>query len=357
MFREIASGWIETESKPTYHGWPTICLLPDGRLLAAASGGRELHVCPFGRVHLYESADGGLSWSAPRILSKGPLDDRDCGITLAGDGSILINYFTSIHFLEGSVNYRPHWAEATRAVNLDMLRHEHGLWMMRSTDNGRTWSEKYRVPCNNVHGPALLLDGSLLWVGRDQASGVGCYNCMGDRIAAFRSTDNGLSWQEISVLPLCAGQSCRDWHEVHTAQMPDGTIITQIRNHSFGYEPVNSFTLQMESHDGGLTWSKGHPVALGYPTHLLRLADGRMLMTYGWRLDPCGIRARLAQSCNSWGPEMKLLETDAGMGEGCGDIGYPSTAQLADGTLITLFYQMHPVVKTCRLRWIKWELD
>ena len=97
-FTKIASGWIETEDKPTYHGWPTVCRLKSGRLLAAASGGRIGHVCPFGRSYCYASDDGGLTWSKPQILSSGPLDDRDCGLAEAADGSVLLNYITAIGY-------------------------------------------------------------------------------------------------------------------------------------------------------------------------------------------------------------------------------------------------------------------
>ena len=33
---KIASGWIGTETPFTYHGWPTLCKLPSGDLLAVA---------------------------------------------------------------------------------------------------------------------------------------------------------------------------------------------------------------------------------------------------------------------------------------------------------------------------------
>ena len=154
-FTKIASGWIETEDKPTYHGWPTVCCLNDGRLLAVASGGRRQHVCPFGRIHLYESSDGGLTWSKPRILSSGPLDDRDCGVMQAADGSILVNYFTSVAFTRYP-DKLAEWHDSMTAISLDTLAREHGFWMLRSVDRGLSWS-RYMVPVNNVHGPSLLL--------------------------------------------------------------------------------------------------------------------------------------------------------------------------------------------------------
>jgi sialidase-1 len=42
-----------------YHGWPTLARRTNGDLLLVCSGGRESHICPFGRVELMRSRDGG----------------------------------------------------------------------------------------------------------------------------------------------------------------------------------------------------------------------------------------------------------------------------------------------------------
>ena len=53
---------------PLYHGWPTLVRRKDGELLLVFSGGREKHVCPFGRVELMRSKDNGLTWGWPQVL-------------------------------------------------------------------------------------------------------------------------------------------------------------------------------------------------------------------------------------------------------------------------------------------------
>src|SRR5262245_32380026 len=45
-----------------YHGWPTLTRRRTGELLLVYSGGREAHVCPFGRVELMRSNDSGKTW-------------------------------------------------------------------------------------------------------------------------------------------------------------------------------------------------------------------------------------------------------------------------------------------------------
>ena len=91
--QKIFSGTIDLNQ--TYHGWPTVAITKTGELLAVCSGNRVAHVCPFGRTFFYRSSDGGKTWTGPEVLSKGPLDDRDAGICIAADGSVLMNYFTS----------------------------------------------------------------------------------------------------------------------------------------------------------------------------------------------------------------------------------------------------------------------
>src|SRR5690606_28819034 len=92
-------------------------------------------------------------------------------------------------------------------------------------------------------------------------------------------------------------------------------------------------TLQSESKDGGKTWSEPHSIGVwGLPSHLLKLNDGRLLMTYGHRRASFGNQARLSEDHGkTWGEPIVVS------GDGVGvDLGYPSTVQLADGSLLTV---------------------
>src|SRR6218665_1862975 len=62
---------------PLYHGWPTLARRKNGELLLTFSGGRETHVCPFGRVELMRSQDNGVTWRWPQVLYDGPIDNTD----------------------------------------------------------------------------------------------------------------------------------------------------------------------------------------------------------------------------------------------------------------------------------------
>jgi len=81
-----------------YHGWPTLARRANGQLLLAVSGGRESHVCPFGRVELMRSDDDGKNWSWPQVIMDTPIDDRDAGILETAQGTLLATTFTSLAY-------------------------------------------------------------------------------------------------------------------------------------------------------------------------------------------------------------------------------------------------------------------
>ena len=65
----------------------------------------------------------------------------------------------------------------------------------------------------------------------------------------------------------------------------------------------------------------------GNPASLIRLKDGRLVLTYGYRAEPNGIRARVsADGGRTWQPEI-VLRSDGGNT----DLGYPRSVQRADG--------------------------
>src|SRR3954454_22999161 len=83
-----------------YHGWATLCRRKTGELVVTWSGGREGHVCPFGRVEMMTSKDGGATWTYPRVLLDGAIDDRDSGCLETARGTLIATTFTSLAYAE-----------------------------------------------------------------------------------------------------------------------------------------------------------------------------------------------------------------------------------------------------------------
>jgi len=335
-----------------FHGWPTIERLANGNLMVVYSGGREDHVDPFGRIEAMISRDEGKTWSWPRVIMDSATDDRDGGLLETNKGTLLVAFFTSIA-------YQKHLAAPERRINKifgdDAAAHikrsqmadarllpenqkdDVGYWMIRSTDGGMTWSRRLAMPCYSPHGPTQTADGRIFYAGAD-----------GKRNGAWVSDDDGVSWKLLSEIPGRPG-------EVHGLEAANGTLIVHVRDKVAppeGGKPRWA-TTQTESEDGGKTWSDPHEIVAGFPSHLLRLKNDDLLITYGVRKEPFGVRAKLSQdNGKSWSEEMIL--TDDGATE---DLGYPSTVQLDDGSLLTVWYEVPKDSFKAQIRQARWHLN
>lgn len=333
-----------------YHGWPTLALRKNGELLVAYSGGREAHVCPFGRVELIRSRDGGRTWSWPEVLMDSPIDDRDAGVLETPAGSLLVTTFTSLAYERVMERGRvpaqrlARWKAVSLRATDEQRRALLGTWMLRSTDGGMTWSAPFRVPLNSPHGPTALTDGRLLYAGKQLWE-------PGKKIGAAVSSDDGVTWRLLSEIPARPGDRVENYHELHAVEAGNGSIVVHIRNHN---KENAGETLQCESSDGGKTWSVPRAIGVwGLPSHLLRLRDGRLLMTYGHRRPPYGNQARISTDHGrTWSEPLIVSGDAAGV-----DVGYPSTVELAGGELITVWYEAMKGSPRAVLRKARWSIE
>jgi len=331
-----------------YHGWPTIARRRNGELAVVWSGGREAHVCPFGRVEWMRSADDGRTWSWPQVLMDSPIDDRDAGVCETASGALLVTTFTSLAY-EAVLAKAEGWAaerlERWQAVERRTKNRRAllGCWMLRSDDDGLTWSAPYRVPVNSPHGPILLAGGRLLYAGKG----------LWDKPAAVsvcESRDDGRTWRVLADIPVRPGDRADAYHELHAVEAGRGRILVQIRNQNTANAGE---TLQCESQDGGKTWSTPHTIGVwGLPSHLLRLRNGTLLMTYGYRRQPFGNQARWsADEGRTWSEPITISADGAS-----GDLGYPSSVELAGGGLLTVWYEKLKSSPNAVLRMARWRL-
>jgi hypothetical protein len=331
-----------------YAGWPTLARRGDGTLWIVWSGGREAHVCPFGQVHAMTSRDDGRSWTWPRVLVDGPIDDRDAGVVETATGTLLATTFTSLAYepilakMPAGDPRAARWRAIHDRLDAEGRKGELGQWLLRSTDGGTTWSARLPTMVNSPHGPIVLRDGRLLYPGKRLYGGAG-------EIGVCESTDDGITWAWLAGIPTRPGDDAsRDYHELHAVEAADGRIIVQIRKER-GAD--NGTTLQSESSDGGRTWTQAAAIGVwGIPSHLLRLRDGRLLMTSGHRRPPLGNQVRISTDHGrSWSRPL-VISADGRSG----DLGYPSTVELGDGTLLTVWYEK--VGDTSVLRQARWQL-
>ena len=153
----------------------------------------------------------------------------------------------------------------------------------------------------------------------------------------FRSSDDGKTWGEPAAIAADAVLN-----EPAIFHLGDGKSLVATRS--------NGLDLYA-SDDDAKTWS--HRMKLTgearHPGHITRLADGRLLVSYGNRAEPKGIDVRLSHDEGRTGSEpLRVADFQ-------GDGGYPSSVQLPDGQVLTAFYAQrtpgHPRYHMGVVRW------
>jgi len=305
-----------------------------GFSVEAVRRGKYDHVDRGARIALTRSTDGGRTWESARIL---PPFDPECGeqdpsIAELRDGTLLINFFRWRVVPAAEKSRLPYPARQQYDGSWSDVE---GPWVIRSTDGGATWDMQPTLvasaplPRAGTSDAVLELpEGTLLMgiYGADYGSSV----C---RAYAVRSTDGGRTWGESALIARDPNRKI-SFEEPALARLPRGRLIAILRSG----EPGNyQYLHQSFSDDNGHTWSAPEPTPMwGHPAHVLLLRDGKLLCSYGYRRPPYGIRACVsADDGRTWDIAREIILRDDG---GSRDLGYPCTAQLFDGTLITVYY-------------------
>lgn len=342
-----------------YQGWPTITRDEHGTLYVACSGHRLAHVCPFGKDLLYISHDEGETWSSPVIVNDTALDDRDAGILSMGDGKFLLTYFC--HPRDSYIKDRKRLANTFDdqrqsliegmlccLEGMDEDRNTYGSFVRLSSDGCRTWSEAIRVPISSPHGPTLLSSGKLLYLGKE------CYTEEYENaVYAFESADGGRTWNYLSRVDFPDGCGPDNIHEPHAVELPDGTLLGALRGQGDAVD--HRFTIFFcTSSDGGRTWTHPTPSGIcGSPPHMLVHSSGAIVLTYGRRKAPYGERARISRDGGkTWGEEIAISSEATS-----GDLGYPSSVELSDGSILTVYYQRYKNDTFTSILGTRWSID
>jgi len=338
-----------------YQAWPTVAKDANGVLYAASSGHRLGHVCPFGKNLLYISCDDGESWLGPIIANDDYMDDRDAGLIAWGDGQLLLSWFVHPReFYKGregknaSVTFPLSLSARQEWESLSNADHAYGSYIKLSQDGGKTWGQRIRVPVTAPHGPVRRKDGSLLYFGKVFAwEDTETYP--DGQICAVESRDGGKNWTKLGAVPEPEGVDYTQMHEPHVVELPDGTLLGGIRVH----EPEGLAVYLTRSADGGKTWET--PVSMnicGAPPHFLFHSSGAVVMTYGCRKAPCGQRAKVSRDGGkNWSGEIVIGPESPDW-----DCGYPSSVELSDGSILTVYYQKHPGDDYNSILSTRWEL-
>ena len=316
--------------------WPNLTRLGDGTLVATifnqpTHGGWE------GDVECWASEDGGRRWELRGVpAAHEPGTNRmNVAAGLAADGSLVV--------IASGWSLRPEVGTYANPHDGEVL----APWVCRSADGARAWTREGSVEPPPGPGAAFVPFGDIVPMGNGEL-GVCFYSqrTQDEHLAYFyASGDDGRTWKPRGTV-----------HQVNTNEttpvvLPDGGLLAAARTRDDGH-------LEMFfSEDQGATWSPRGPVTLGaqHPGHLLVLQDGRVLLTYGMRnRGMFGVGVRFSEDGGrTWGrPE--LLVNLGGLTDG----GYPSTAQVEDGVLVTAYYCKGTEAHSrYHMGVVRWQLD
>ncbi len=342
----ISPVFHKQELQERYIGWPTVARTRSGELLAVFSGDRDFHVCPWGRVFLVRSSDQGETWSEPVCIANTPLDDRDAGIIETKEGTLVVAWFSVDAFIKTCPYYARHSTKSPPEVRERWL----GQFVIRSTDGGKTWGPPAQTVGSAPHGPIELADGRLLYVG---------INCrLGDErtLAVEESRDDGLSWKHITDIPIPDDEPVTFFAEPHVVETTSGKLVAMFRYES--NDTLELYLWQSESLDGGKSWSVVHPTPIwGYPPHLLELSNGWLLVSYSRRTRPWSERACISRDeGETWDVENEISYSNATEDAVSWDFGYPSSVELDDGSILTVYYQTHKRFERPCLMSTRWKI-
>lgn len=354
----IKQGFVSPKAKNhfRYNAWPSVITLADGTLLAAWSGERMKHVCPFGRVMASRSVDGGYTWLPPYTIQNQVTDDRDAGLLRVGE-RVLMTSFTNNRVLQREyMTHKRHVPSSPEkkafiSAYLDMITDEDeallGATLAASGDNGYTFSAPVYLPITNPHGPALLKNGEILMVGNkiDAQCNIGT-----TVYATLLDKDGHVLCDPWRVSKAPTGNV--SWCEPYAAEMPNGDILLAIRCQDKARD-VHTLYL-CRSTDGGRTFTTAEPTGFdGFPAHIFVHSSGAVVLSYSRRHHPTGIRARVSfDNGVTFGDELVLRDDGIDW-----DLGYPCTTENERGELVTVYYMKEiDSPDENRIQYTVWEL-
>ena len=313
---------IISYQKDHFLGWPTVAIDSKETLFIGYSGDRKRHVDPFGKNYLIKSHDLGKTWQEPRLVYDSSLDDRDAGLLILPDDTLLYSTFNSNYFkthLNGLVkiygkSILKEWKEALKIEEPEIST------LLISKNGGEAFETPIDIPISSPHGPILGVDG-MYYIGNHRKNA---------EIQLYRSK-TGRDWQ---LKSRCFKSNLiQNYHlcEPHLIQLDPSTFLALFRCNQRKKRLRTLF--ESWSYDGGETWSYPKNLNLrGYPPHLLRLKSGKILLSYADRCWPYSIKLAISETGKNW---VQLGRIYLGFHQ---DLGYPSTVELPDQSLFTVFY-------------------
>jgi len=215
-----------------------------------------------------------------------------------------------------------------------------------SNDKGHSWNGPFSLAVDSLTKIAARNDYMI--EGRNSCMAfltAAKSNGQEGRVFVARTNDGGLSWHFVSWV----GEEPEKGFRImpSTVQISENELLltSRVRSETTGWfeltpkERKNSrYIDSWSSSDHGKTWKLiGNPVedtGEGNPPSLIKLKDGSLCLTYGYRAEPFSICAKISKdNGRTWGKEIVLRNDGSGR-----DIGYVRSVQRPDGKVVTIYY-------------------
>lgn len=281
------------------------------------------HVSASATLAVATSGDGGRCWSDPVEITPRWEDSRNPAFGVNARGELIAAYWKACLDCYVDKPNGPQWKSVEAKGRVPTM------FVRRSADNGRTWSREWPYKSELLKLPSpygrivAAPNGNLLMsvygTPRRKRKGVR------DVCILLRSRDGGKTWGDESL--VATGHN-----ETSCVFLSGGRLLAAARSES-------GHVATLFSDDGGRTWSKPLQVTRDgeHPADLTVLASGTVQLTFGRRIRPMGCGVLFSRDGGAtWDADHEVLL--AGDGVRNGDLGYPSTVQLADGTIVTALY-------------------
>ncbi|MEQ6118170.1 sialidase family protein [Reichenbachiella sp. MALMAid0571] len=328
-----------------YSSFPSVIKLPNGELYVAFRRAPDRKVfSEKGSNHTdansylvaVRSKDGENWTKNPELIYAHPFGgSQDPCLFQLKDGTILCaSYGWAFVRPEGIENLKKPFFDAGKgAIFL-------GGYIVRSTDGGQSWEDPIYPPhiepevhFNAMGNPVPAYNRGALYEGRNGK--IYWIVAATDNLSPKKTSnhllvsgDKGLTWEYSGVV---AADEKVSFNEASIYETPKGDLVGFLRTAGMDDQACIA-----RSTDGGKSFKWEQMGFQGHPLNVLRLPDNRVLLTYGYRHAPFGIRARILNAeCTDFATAPEIVLRDDGDNS---DIGYTWPVQLDENRVLVTYY-------------------